>query len=255
MGPRALCMLVMCSICSAQGQHLFTMALLVQKGCMQPVKLLGIVYVAYSVNSTTMTPCFVGVCSYHLKDVLLFSVMTAVCSQTPSQFSLVGWQIFSKQMHNQPLDLLCTWQHVKFLPSTFQFSQINIFKTGKIHFGRILSTCHQCQRKLSQCKWNQKGTASAGCQGRAVGNDNLCRRQFPAQCGTPKLINIYRTIFSSPDLPSISKLRDQVFSRTPFFPKGPLNHYNFHRLYNFLAAIPEGTTSHLASQYALLPWG
>lgn len=177
---------------------------------------------ASSVNSTTETPSLVGVCSYHLQDVLFFSVMTAGCYQTPSQSSLVCWQIFPKQMYNQPLVVSFTWQPVKSLPSrTLQLSQINIVKTAKIYFGRILSICHQCQRKpRSQCKWSKKSIATGRGQGRAVGNDILCCRQFPAPCPTPKLINIYRMIFPSPDLPSISKLRDQVFSRTPSFPKG-----------------------------------
>lgn len=146
---------------------------------------------------------------------------------------------------------------MKSLPSrTLQFSQINIFKTAKIHFGRMLSTCHQCQRKLrSQYKWSKKSIAVVRCRGRAVGNGNLCCRQFPAQCPTPKLIHVYRMIFPSPDLLSISKLRDQVFSRTPSFPKGPWIITISIRLYNFLAAIPEGATSHLANQYALLLWG
>lgn len=54
--------------------------------------------------------------------------------------------------------------------------------------------------------------------------------------------NIYRMI--PPLLPSTSKLRDQVFSRTPSFPKGPLNDYNFHKVVQFSGSHPrEGYSS------------
>lgn len=55
--------------------------------------------------------------------------------------------------------------------------------------------------------------------------------------------NIYRMI-PPPNLLSTSKLRDQVFSRTPSFPKGPLNHYNFHKVLQFSGSHPrEGYSS------------